>query len=616
MLFADSITRATTSLLASLSQFETNGLSLWGTLDAPQLPSYKAINAPQNHLRSTCGAAGAPSTAIPNTGRTVNHDWNITRGYIAPDGVNKSVILINGQFPGPLLDASWGDMIRVTVRNNIKDEGTTLHWHGLLQNGTPWMDGVPGISQCPIAPGSQFTYRFRADQYGTVGDDLSSATSFQLTISSHGIIVITVVNTVVVFSGHSPQHVNYDIDIGPVMLHDWYHSDYYKVVKQFFTVDPGPLRANNNLINGKMNFNCSAITVNASCTPNAGLSKFHFKPGKTHRLRLINPGTEGNQKFSIDGHKLTVIAVDFVPVIPYDTNVVTLGIGQRTDVIVKATGKAGSSYWMRSNFSQLCASSPSLQPNALAVVLYDGADTNCRPNSTAFPYNETNCLNDPLNTTTPYIKSTPPATPQTTQTIDINLIINGSGISLFTFGGSSFRADYNKPVLLTAAMATPSTFKNSTNVNSTSLYPTNQNVYDFGALTSIRLIITNSVEVSHPMHLHGHNFWILAEGVGTWDGTITNPSNPIRRDTFLMAAASEGGAKGYTVIEYVANNPGVWPFHCHVTGHVSTGLLINVLDRSDLLANNSQAVKVISPTCDSWQNWANSHLVDQIDSGE
>lgn len=92
-------------------------------------------------------------------------------------------------------------------------------------------------------------------------------------------------------------------------------------MERLFSVPKNPLAANNNLINGKMDLNCSAITVNTSCTANARLSKFHFHPGKMHRLRLINPSIEGNQKFSIDGHVLTVIAVGFVPVVPYDTNV-------------------------------------------------------------------------------------------------------------------------------------------------------------------------------------------------------------------------------------------------------------------------------------------------------
>jgi FtsP/CotA-like multicopper oxidase with cupredoxin domain len=142
-----------------------------------------------------------------------------------------------------------------------------------------------------------------------------------------------------------------------------------------------------------MYFNCSAKTVDASCTPNAGISKFSFKTGKTHRLRLINSGSDGMQKFSIDDHTLTVIAVDLVPVVPYNTTVVTLGVGQRTDVLVKATGKPGEAYWMRSNFSQLCAAPPSLQPYALAAIYYPGANQNARPTSMAYSYTQTDCLN-------------------------------------------------------------------------------------------------------------------------------------------------------------------------------------------------------------------------------
>ena len=45
--------------------------------------------------------------------------------------------------------------------------GTSIHWHGIRQNQTMDMDGVSGITQCPIAPGESFTYTFKATQYGT-----------------------------------------------------------------------------------------------------------------------------------------------------------------------------------------------------------------------------------------------------------------------------------------------------------------------------------------------------------------------------------------------------------------------------------------------------------------
>jgi FtsP/CotA-like multicopper oxidase with cupredoxin domain len=81
-----------------------------------------------------------------------------------------------------------------------------------------------------------------------------------------------------------------------------------------------------------MNYPCANTTL--ACTPDAGISKFRFKSGLKYRLRLINTSAEGMQKFTIDGHNFTVIANDFVPVQPYTTSVITLGVAQRTDIIV------------------------------------------------------------------------------------------------------------------------------------------------------------------------------------------------------------------------------------------------------------------------------------------
>ena len=115
-------------------------------------------------------AAGTnPYTQSPITGVIRSYDFTVKRGVIAPDGYQKNVLMINGQFPGPAIEANWGDTIQVTVHNQITgpEEGTSLHWHGLLQKATPWYDGVPAVQQCPIAPGGSFTYQFRADLYGT-----------------------------------------------------------------------------------------------------------------------------------------------------------------------------------------------------------------------------------------------------------------------------------------------------------------------------------------------------------------------------------------------------------------------------------------------------------------
>ena len=139
---------------------------------------------------------------------TRTYEFNISRGVIAPDGYQKSVLLVNEQFPGPLVEANWGDWIEVKVNNYITDdppEGTAIHWHGFLQHGSPWMDGTPGVSQCPIAPGKSFTYKFRADIHGTTW--YHSHYSAQYSGGLYGPMVI-----------HGPSNVKYDVDVGPIMV--------------------------------------------------------------------------------------------------------------------------------------------------------------------------------------------------------------------------------------------------------------------------------------------------------------------------------------------------------------------------------------------------------------
>lgn len=238
------------------------------------------------------------------------------------------MILVNGQFPGPAIEANWGDTIQVTVHNQITspEEGTALHWHGFIQSQTPWFDGVPGVQQCPIAPGKKFTYQFRAELYGTTfyhshysaqytGWFLYHRESLVTNISSDGALGPIII--------HGPNTGKYDIDLGPVILTDIYHKNYFEVLESVMKPlnqggFPGP-SSDNNLINGKMNFDCSTVAAGDTnpCNSNAGISKFVLTAGKTHLLRLINAGSEGLQRFSIDGHELTVVSNDFVPVVSF-----------------------------------------------------------------------------------------------------------------------------------------------------------------------------------------------------------------------------------------------------------------------------------------------------------
>lgn len=133
---------------------------------------------------------------------------------------------VNGTVPGPLIEANWGDTVKIHVTNAMSANGTGIHWHGIRQNGTVLEDGVPSITQCPIAvsfpvklptvitnisqPGESYTYTWKATQYGTSW--YHSHYSLQAWNGVFGPMVI-----------HGPATANYDEELEPIVLSDWTH---------------------------------------------------------------------------------------------------------------------------------------------------------------------------------------------------------------------------------------------------------------------------------------------------------------------------------------------------------------------------------------------------------
>jgi len=96
------------SLVGNLTPSQQNGASLYGTLSAPLLPAFLTNNPlPQGFPWGTRGAGNSNPDFPPTTGVTRRYDFTISRSVIKPDGVQKNVILINGQFPGPTIEANW-----------------------------------------------------------------------------------------------------------------------------------------------------------------------------------------------------------------------------------------------------------------------------------------------------------------------------------------------------------------------------------------------------------------------------------------------------------------------------------------------------------------------------
>jgi iron transport multicopper oxidase len=91
----------------------------------------------------------------------VNLNWSIGWVNAIPDGrALWPAIGINGQWPWLTINANVGDLVTIQVTNNLGNETTSLHFHGLYQTGSNNMDGPVKVAQCPIPPGDSFTYAF------------------------------------------------------------------------------------------------------------------------------------------------------------------------------------------------------------------------------------------------------------------------------------------------------------------------------------------------------------------------------------------------------------------------------------------------------------------------
>lgn len=125
----------------------------------------------------------------------------------------------------------------------------------------------------------------------------------------------------------------------------------------------------------------------------------------------------------------------------------------------------------------------------------------------------------------------------------------------------------------------------------------------------VYVAIQTTLAVPHPIHLHGHDFFVIAQGTGTYNSSTTlNLRNPPRRDTAMLPAS------GYLVLAFQADNPGAWLMHCHIGWHTSEGFALQIVERYAEIAGitNSTAVE---ENCSSWTSFQDDEEIEQDDSG-
>lgn len=172
-------------------------------------------------------------------GITRKYVLDVAQKALAPDGVPMAHgKVFNESYPGPWIQACWGDTLEITVRNHLRYNGTTIHWHGIRQLNEVENDGVNGVTQCPIAPNQEFTYRFKAMQYGSSW--YHSHYSLQYADGLVGPMTI-----------YGPSSENYTYAEEPILMTDWNHRSAFE--DWSYSLLPGKDRPKmtNILLNGK-----------------------------------------------------------------------------------------------------------------------------------------------------------------------------------------------------------------------------------------------------------------------------------------------------------------------------------------------------------------------------
>ncbi|XP_047501209.1 laccase-1-like [Penaeus chinensis] len=445
---------------------------------------------------------------------------------IVADGVSRPLLTVNRQLPGPAIQVCEGDRVVVDVHNTQFSDTDTIHWHGQHMRSHQFYDGVPFVTQCPIM--GSFRYDFPAATPGTHwwhshagvhrGDGLFGAFVVrQAEDGLHG-----------AYEVDSPDHV--------LILHDWFHGS---TNSEFlgFQHSKSLGVANNILLNGKgRDLHAKEEGREVVKTP---LEVLQVTPGLRHRLRIVSASSYiCPMVVSIDGHSLTVVAVDGAEVVPRTVDALEIISGERVDVVLEANQPVDN-YWIQVHGLVECRQvslSVSLSVCLIFVVSPEWQKESPQVNDLTFTFPQAPPLSQPHD-------SIP------------KLCLYGQDVSPFCEGD----------------------FCQCTYVVEVDLGDT------------VEMVLVS--EGYHPFHLHGYNFHVVAMGVigpGTTvqdvmdldeAGGITRKlQDAPLKDTVLVPNG------GYTVIRFTADNPGWWIMHCHFMYHSEMGMaaLLHVGTEEDL----------------------------------
>jgi len=280
------------------------------------------------------------------------YDLTIAEQTVNITGKPLKRITVNGKFVAPLLEFEEGDDAVIRVHNKLKNQDSSIHWHGLILPGI--MDGVPGFNQFDgIAPNKTYEYKFKVRQNGTYW--YHSHSKGQEQDGLYGPLVIYPKNKVPLTAGEKADR-DYVVLLsdfhnstsGQIMSNLKKEADYYQnrretVFDVFRQIKRDGLKATwkdrsmwnqMRMLKTDMSDVTNYTFLMNGKTPEQNWTG-NFKAGEKVRLRFINASAMSLFDVRIPNLKMTVVSADGQPVKPVPVDEFRIGTAETYDVIVE-----------------------------------------------------------------------------------------------------------------------------------------------------------------------------------------------------------------------------------------------------------------------------------------
>ncbi|THH20196.1 hypothetical protein EW146_g1116 [Bondarzewia mesenterica] len=527
--------------------------------------------------------------------QTRTHNFSIAEVEGAPDGVHRTMLVVNGMYPGPTIEANQGDRLVINVRNNLQN-ATSIHWHGLFQNGTNYYDGTSGITQCGIPPGQSLTYKYAYIYLSVPTDDVNPTLQFHIgRIFGHDLVPLTlyvcfgfikissIIGALIVHPDNSSSPSStlpqWDEEL-VIQMADWYHDMSDVLLDQYFSPEGIQGTQGNEPVpdGGTLN------GLGQYAASGSGGSYFNFTLQRSKTLCNSFLGA----CWSLIGifFMTSQVIVCVFPIL----DLLHLFVSRSTPILSRllkrmrysvllhanATTSENGMYWMRATVQSdmFTYDQPGQNLDIRGIIKYDDAASPGLPGLTdsVDPGPGINGLSD-IDGTTSLVPLNPDPAPNATRFFPVSFSFQNAADGSF-LGQSTFLAVHNNPSGYAPIGA--------------SIEDGSQLIATEDSIQVVDVRIDNLDDGDHPFHLHGHRPWIMGSGEGRYIGQALNNTNPLRRDTVLIPAYS------WLVLRFVTDNPGLWAFHCHLAWHMAAGLLMQFNSLPSIIAQMDVPQDIVS----------------------